>query len=139
MSKQDYVKGGAFLLSQLGPDDVFTPEELDDMHLMIKKTCDDFGENKVFPRNDEIEAKAEGVTVGLLKEAGELGLLGSDVPEEYGGDGGDKTTSALIAETLTYSGSFSTAFGAHTGIGTLPIVYFGTKEQKERYLSLIHI
>ncbi|NLI69647.1 MAG: acyl-CoA dehydrogenase [Firmicutes bacterium] len=134
MSEQDYVKGGSFLLSQLGPDDVFTPEELDDMHLMIKKTCDDFGENKVFPLTDEIEAKAEGVTVGLLKEAGELGLLGSDIPEEYGGDGGDKTTSALIAEALTYSGSFSTAFGAHTGIGTLPIVYFGTKEQKERYL-----
>ncbi len=134
MSEKEYVKGGAFLLSQLGPDDVYTPEDLDDMHLMIKKTCDDFGLNKIFPQTDEIEAKNKEVILGLIREAADLGLASVDIPEEYGGDAADKITGALVTEALTYSASFSTAFGAHTGIGSLPIVYFGNKEQKQRYL-----
>lgn len=121
----------------LGPVDektVFIPEEFDDMHLMVKNMCLDFMENKVLSKADEIEEKAEGVTIGLLREAGELGLLSSDIPEEYGGEEADKITTMIITESVNTSGSFATAFGAHTGIGTLPIVYFGTEEQKKKYL-----
>ncbi len=122
----------------LGPVDentVFTPEDFDDVHLMIKKTSYDFMKEKVEPRVDEIEEMAEGVMLGLLQEAGELGLLSSDIPEEYGGEEADKITTIIIAENASVGNiSFATAFGAHTGIGTLPIVYFGNEEQKKKYL-----
>ncbi len=127
-------KGGGFLFTKVEPEDIFTPEDLDEMHLMVKKTCEDFGLNKIYPQTDEIEEKNEEVILGLLREAGELGLTGVDIPEEYGGDDADKMTSVLVTEALTYSGSFSTSFGAHTGIGSMPIIYFGNKDQKERYL-----
>ncbi len=131
----ELIKGGAFLLGPVDEKSVFTPEDFDDIHLMIKKTSYDFMENKVEPRIDEIEAMAEGVTVGLLREAGELGLLSSDIPEEYGGEEADKITTNIIAEASSLSGgSYATAFGAHTGIGTLPIVFFGNEEQKKKYL-----
>ncbi len=131
----ELIKGGAFLLGSVDENTVFTPEDFDDIHLMIKKTSYDFMKNKVEPRADEIEEKAEGVTVGLLREAGELGLLGSDIPEEFGGEEADKITTMIITEnTSICGGSFAGAFGAHTGIGTLPIVYFGTEEQKQKYL-----
>ena len=121
----------------LGPVDektVFTPEDFDEIHLMIKNTVLDFIENEVVPKTEEIEEKKEGVTVGLLRKAGELGLLSSDIPEEYGGEEADKITTMLITECVSGGGSFATAFGAHTGIGTLPIVFFGTEEQKKKYL-----
>ncbi len=131
----ELIKGGAFLLGPVDENTVFTPEDFDDIHLMIKKTSYDFMKNQVEPRVDEIEEKAEGVTLGLLREAGELGMIGSDVPEEYGGEEADKITTMIITESASISGgSFATVFGAHTGIGTLPIVYFGNKEQKEKYL-----
>ena len=135
MSEKELAKkGGGFLLAKSDPEDIFTPEDLDEMHLMVKKTCQDFGENRIYPQTDAIENKEEGVATGLLKEAGELGLTSIDIPEEYEGDGADKMTSVLVTETMTYNGSFSTAFGAHTGIGSMPIIYFGNKEQKEKYL-----
>ena len=133
----DLIKGGAFLLGPVDEMTVFIPEEFDDMHLMVKNMCLDFMENKVLAKVDEIEEKVEGVTTGLLREAGELGLLSSDIPEEYGGEEADKITTMLITESVNTSGSFATAFGAHTGIGTLPIVYFGNEEQKKRYLPAL--
>lgn len=130
----ELIKGGAFLLGPVDEETVFTPEEFDEIHLMIKNTVLDFIENEVVPKIDEIEEKKEGVTVGLIRKAGELGLLSSDIPEEYGGEEGDKVTTMLITECVSGGGSFATAFGAHTGIGTLPIVFFGTDEQKKKYL-----
>ncbi len=131
----ELIKGGAFLLGSVDENTVFTPEDFDDVHMMIKKTSYDFMKNQVEPRIDEIEEMAEGVTIGLLREAGELGLLGSDVPEKFGGEEADKITTMIITEnTSICGGSFAGAFGAHTGIGTLPIVYFGTDEQKKKYL-----
>ena len=130
----ELIKGGAFLLSPVDEATVFTPEEFDEIHLMIKNTVLDYIENEVVPKIDEIEVKKEGVTVELIRKAGELGLLSSDIPEEYGGEGGDKVTSMLITECVSGGGSFATAFGAHTGIGTLPIVFYGNEEQKKKYL-----
>jgi len=131
----ELIKGGAFLLGPVDENTVFTPEDFDDIHLMIKKTSYDFMRNQVEPKIDEIEVKAEGVTIGLLREAGELGMIGSDIPEEYGGEEADKITTMIITENASIcGGSFATAFGAHTGIGTLPIVYFGNDEQKKKYL-----
>ncbi|MFY9384332.1 MAG: acyl-CoA dehydrogenase family protein [Dethiobacteria bacterium] len=130
----ELIKGGAFLLGPVDEKTVFTPEEFDEIHLMIKNTVLDFVENEVIPKTEEIEEKEEGVTIGLLRKAGELGLLSSDIPEEFGGEEADKITTMLITECVSGGGSFATAFGAHTGIGTLPIVFFGTEEQKKKYL-----
>ncbi len=131
----ELIKGGAFLLGPVDENSLFTPEDFDDMHLMVKKTSYDFMKNRVEPQVDEIEAMTDGVMTGLLREAGELGLLSSDIPEEYGGEEADKITTNIIAECASRTGgSFATAFGAHTGIGTLPIVFFGTEEQKKKYL-----
>ncbi len=135
MFMSELIKGGAFLLGTVDENTVFTPEDFDDLHLMIKKTSYDFMKNQVEPKIDEIEDKAEGVTIGLLRKAAELGLIGSDIPEEFGGEEADKISTMLITENASIcGGSFATAFGAHTGIGTLPIVYFGTEEQKKKYL-----
>ncbi|MGI6615922.1 MAG: acyl-CoA dehydrogenase family protein [Dethiobacteria bacterium] len=133
----ELIKGGAFLLGPVDEATVFTPEEFDEIHLMIKNTVLDFIENEVVPKIDEIEAKEEGVAVELIRKAGELGLLSSDIPEEYGGEEGDKVTSMLITECVSGGGSFATAFGAHTGIGTLPIVFYGNDEQKKKYLPVL--
>jgi alkylation response protein AidB-like acyl-CoA dehydrogenase len=130
----ELIKGGAFLLGPVDEKTVFTPEEFDEIHLMIKNTVLDFVENEVITKVEEIEEKKEGVTIGLLRKAGELGLLSSDIPEEYGGEEADKISTMLITECVSGGGSFATAFGAHTGIGTLPIVFFGTEEQKKKYL-----
>jgi len=131
----DLIKGGAYLLGPVDENTVFTPEDFDDLHLMVKKTSVDFMKNQVEPKIDEIEAMSEGVMTDLLRQAGELGLLSSDIPEEYGGEEADKITTNIIAECASLTGgSFATAFGAHTGIGTLPIVFFGNEEQKKKYL-----
>src|ERR1035438_4759099 len=128
------VKGGSFLTEERDPQDVFTPEDLSEEHRQIAKTAIDFTQNEVLPAAAEIEAKNFAVTRGLLRKAGELGLMGVDVPEAYGGLEMDKVTSALIAESISKLASFSVAFSAHVGIGTLPIVWYGTEEQKRKYL-----
>ena len=128
------VKGGSFLIEQRQPQDIFTPEDFSSEHRQVAKTATDFVNNEVMPAAAEIEAKKFAVTRSLLAKAGELGLLSADIPEEYGGMAMDKVTSALIAECVSKLGSFSVAFGAHTGIGTLPIVWYGTAEQKRKYL-----
>src|SRR6516165_3575707 len=128
------VKGGSFLIEERNPQDIFTPEDLSEEHRQIAKTAIDFTQNEVLPVAAEIEAKNFTVTKGLLRKAGELGLMSVDVPEEYGGLEMDKVTSALIAESISKLASFSVAFSAHVGIGTLPIVWYGTPAQKKKYL-----
>ncbi|ADU31690.1 acyl-CoA dehydrogenase family protein [Evansella cellulosilytica] len=128
------VRGGGFLLEELSPERVFTPEDLSDEHKMIAKTTEDFVKGQVVPEIEKIEEHQFDISVRLLKEAGELGLLGADVPEEYGGIGLDKISSSLITEKFALAGSFSLSHGAHVGIGTLPIVFFGNEEQKQKYL-----
>jgi butyryl-CoA dehydrogenase len=129
-----HFQGGSFLIEERRPEDVFTPEDFTDEHRQIAKTAFDFTANEVLPMAAEIEAKNFAVTRGLLAKAGELGLMAADIPEAYGGMEMDKVTSALIAESTSQLASFSVAFSAHTGIGTLPIVWYGTPAQKEKYL-----
>src|SRR6185503_9892392 len=126
--------GGGFLLEPTDSVTVFTPEMLSDEQRMMKETADDFVLREVLPRVDDIEAKKPGLMRELLQKSGAVGLLGHDVPEEYGGLGGDKTSSGLITEAASRNGSFAVSFGAHVGIGTMPIVLFGTAEQRKKYL-----
>jgi alkylation response protein AidB-like acyl-CoA dehydrogenase len=128
------VTGGSFLIEDLRPEDVFTPEDFSDEQRQIAKTTLDFAEKRIATQVHEIEAKNFDVSRALMREAGELGLLGVDVPEEYGGLEMDKVTSALIADKIAVSGSFSVTFSAHVGIGTLPLIWYGTAQQKEKYL-----
>jgi alkylation response protein AidB-like acyl-CoA dehydrogenase len=129
-------KGGEYLVTTTDPADVFIPEEFNDEQRQMSETAEQFILNEVVPQLDEIESKNYDITIDLLKQAGELGLLLTDVPEEYGGLELDKTTSMLIAEKLGgRSGSFGLTANCHTGIGTLPLVYYGTAEQKDRFLE----
>src|SRR5271165_2049863 len=128
------VTGGSFLLNEAEPASVFTPEDFSDEQRQIADTAAEFAANEVLPAADEIEAKHFDVTRGLLKKAGDLGLMAVDIPEEYGGLAMDKVTSAIIADRMSVLASFSVAFSAHVGIGTLPIVWYGTDAQKEKYL-----
>jgi butyryl-CoA dehydrogenase len=127
-------KGGGFLVEDIRPQDVFTPEDFSDEHRQIAKTAAEFTLNEVVPAAGEIEAKNFEVTIGLLRRAGELGLMAVDIPEAYGGLEMDKVTSALVTESMSRLASFAVAFAAHTGIGTLPIVWYGTEAQKSKYL-----
>ncbi|MCY8948479.1 acyl-CoA dehydrogenase family protein [Bacillus atrophaeus] len=127
-------KGGSFLIEDVTYDQIYTPEDFTDEHKMIAKTTEDYIVNDVLPFVDEIENHQFEHSVRLLKKAGDLGLLGADVPEEFGGIGLDKISSALITEKFSRAGSFSLSYGAHVGIGSLPIVFFGTQKQKETYL-----
>jgi len=128
------IAGGSFLIEERRPEDVFTPEDFSDEHRQIAKTTAEFTANEVLPAAAEIEAKNFAVTRALLRKAGELGLMAVDVPEAYGGLEMDKVTSAVVAESMSQLASFSVAFSAHAGIGTLPIVWYGTPEQKRKYL-----
>ena len=135
MSSSNAFKGGEFLIRPLLPSEIFIPEDFTEEQRMISQTCLDFIRTEVNPILDEIDfAKDSSVMVGLLDKAGELGLLGTSVPEEYGGFGMDFNTSMLVAEACGGGHSFAVALSAHTGIGTLPIVYYGTEEQKKAYL-----
>src|SRR5271170_3499645 len=128
------IRGGSFLINDLRAEDVFTPEDFTEEQRQIADTAHQFAANEVLPAADEIEAKNFTVTRELLHKAGELGLMAVDIPEEYGGLAMDKVTSAIVADYLSQLASFSVAFSAHVGIGTLPIVWYGTAEQKEKYL-----
>lgn len=133
-TKQKPIKGGEFLIRDARADEIFIPEQWDEEQLMIAKTCEDFLEQEVFPNLDRIDDLEEGLMPSLLDKAGELGMLGVSIPEEYGGFGKDFTTSMLVTEATGAGHSFAVAFSAHTGIGTLPILYYGNKEQKEKYI-----
>ena len=128
------VPGGSFLIEERRPEDIFTPEDFTDEHRQIAKTTAEFTANEVVPVAAEIENKNFAVTRGLLRKAGDLGLMAVDVPEAYGGLELDKVSSAVVAESMSQLASFSVAFSAHAGIGTLPIVWYGTPEQKQKYL-----
>ncbi len=131
---QGFSKGAGFLLEAAGPKDVCTPEDFTPEQLLYAKTARDFMVNEVVPASDRIEEKDFGLIRQLLAKAGELGLLMAEVPEEYGGLGLDKASSAIITENMSGQGSFSVMYGAHVGIGTLPLVYYGTPELKQKYL-----
>jgi len=120
--------GGGFLLEATGSAIIVTAERLGEDHLLMKKTADDFMRREVEPRIAEIEEKHPGLLRELLRKAGEVGLLGHDIPEAYGGLGGDKMSSSLIFESMSRVGSWAVTFGAHTGIGTMPLVLFGNDE-----------
>ncbi|MDO6449152.1 acyl-CoA dehydrogenase family protein [Oceanobacillus profundus] len=133
-TKDKIFKGGAFLVEDLTGEDIITPEDFTEEHQMIAKTTDDFITSEVLPKLDQLENHEFEHSVKLLKKAGELGLLGVDVPEEYGGLALDKISSSLITERFSRAGGFSITHGAHVGIGSLPIVFFGNDEQKQKYL-----
>ena len=126
--------GGSFLLEDHQLDNVFTPEDFNEDHQMIAKLADEFAVNEILPQVEKIEHKEWEVTRELLRKASESGLTNADVPAEYGGSDMDKVSSAIIAEHMAKCGSFVVSMGGHAGIGTLPIVFFGTEAQKKRYL-----
>lgn len=128
------LKGGEFLVKDTSFADVFIPEELNEEQQMILQATHDFLDREVMPRHEQIEHQEPGVTEELLMKIGELGLLGLAIPEEYGGLGKDFNTNSVVVESMAKARSFTLSWGAHVGIGTLPIVYFGNEEQKQKYL-----
>lgn len=133
--KKTSIKGGEFLIKETLASQIFIPEEFNEEQQMIADTCRDFLRTEIWPRLDEIDqAKSPELMSSLMDKAGELGLMGTVVPEEYGGFGMNFNTSMLVAEATGAGNSFSVALSAHTGIGTLPIVYYGNESQKKKYL-----
>ncbi len=128
------IKGGEFLIRDTNPSEIFIPESWTEEQQMIAQMCDDFINNDVLPHIEKIEAMEEGMMPSIMEKAGELGLLGMSVPENLGGLGVDFKTSLLATERLASGYSFSVAYGAHTGIGTLPLLYYGTEDQKQKYI-----
>jgi butyryl-CoA dehydrogenase len=128
------AKGGSFLLESPVPGDVFTPADLTDDQKLIGQTAEEFVVKEVLPLAKDLENKKAGLMPSLVKKGGELGLMGGGVPEQYGGAGLDKIATTVLTEKLSIYGGFAVTHGAHAGIGTLPIVYFGTEEQKKKYL-----
>jgi alkylation response protein AidB-like acyl-CoA dehydrogenase len=128
------ISGGSFLLEERQPADVFTPEDFSEQQRMIGQTTEEFAVNEILPQAEKIEHKDYSVSRDLLKKAGDLGLSGVEIPEAYGGLEMDKVTAAIIADNIAKYAGFATTWGAHSGIGMLPIVYFGTEEQKKKYL-----
>jgi alkylation response protein AidB-like acyl-CoA dehydrogenase len=129
------AKGGSFLLESPAPHDVFTPADLTDDQKLIGQTAEEFVLKEVLPLAKDLENKKPGLMAELIRKGGELGLMGGGVPEEYGGAGLDKIATTVLTEKLSIYGGFAVSHGAHAGIGTLPIVYFGTEGQKQRYLA----
>jgi butyryl-CoA dehydrogenase len=134
---QKKIIGGSFLIEETNPQDVFTPEDFTDQHKLIEQTAENFAVQELLPNADRIEHKDFALSRELLKKAAELGLTSVDIPEEYGGADMDKVSSSIIADRIAKTGSFAVTFGAHVGIGTLPYVWFGTEEQKKKYLPRI--
>src|SRR5579872_6933618 len=130
-------RGGSFLVESCTPEDVFSPAELTDDQKLIGQTAEEFVRNEVVPTIPDLEQHKPGLLSQLLKKAGEIGLLGGGVPEEFGGAGLDKVSSVQLAEKLSAYASFGVSHGGHSGIGTLPIVFFGTPEQKKKYLPVL--
>jgi butyryl-CoA dehydrogenase len=133
------ISGGSFLIDACQPVDVFTPEDFTEQHSLIAQTAEEFAIKEIVPNIERMEHKEFSLLRELVKKAGDLGLSAVDTPEAYGGLQMDKVTSAIIADRLARYGGFSATWGAHTCIGTLPIVYFGTEEQKKKYLPKLAI
>merc|ERR1712000_75739 len=129
------IQGGEFLIRETDAQDIFIPEQFTEEQKMMAQACQDFIDTEITPNIEEIDSmKNPDLVPSIFKKAGELGLLGISVPEEFGGMGMSFNTSMLIADIIGAAGSFSTTYGAHTGIGTLPILYYGNEEQKQKYL-----
>src|SRR5690606_15566384 len=129
------INGGEFLIKETAAEEIFIPEEFSEEQKMMAQACQEFIDLEILPFSDEIDSmKDPDLVPRILRKAGEMGLLGISVPEMYGGMGMSFNTSMLIADVIGCAGSFSTTYGAHTGIGTLPILYYGTEEQKQKYL-----
>lgn len=135
MSNKSVIKGGEFVIKETPYTDIFIPEEFDEEARMIRQTCLDFLDLEVLNKLDRIDNQEEGLMESLLDKSGELGMLGVSIPEEYGGFGKNFNTSMLVAEAVGGGFSFAVALSAHTGIGTLPILYYGNDEQKRKYIS----
>jgi alkylation response protein AidB-like acyl-CoA dehydrogenase len=134
---QELNRGGAFLVASISAEDVFTPADLTDDQRLLGHTLEEFLAKEIVPHIPELEKHKEGLMKELVRKAGEVGLLGAGIPEEYGGAALDKISMTIVSEKLSAYPSFMVSFGAHTGIGTIPIVYFGTDAQKQKYLPKI--
>lgn len=133
--KKDLIRGGQFLVKETRAEDVFTPEDFTEEQKMMRDSVKEFVDREIWPKKEEFEKKNYQLTEDLMKKAGEMGFLGVSVPEEYGGLGMGFVTTMLVVDYISgATGSFSTAFGAHSGIGTLPITLYGTEEQKQKYV-----
>jgi len=137
VEQKQLVQGGEFLIADRTPDEVFTPEDFTEEHRMIAETTRQFIDNEVIPHIDELEKHDWKLARELVKKAADLGLIGANIPEEYGGLGLDQTSGALVGENIGRCASFATTLGAESGIGLLPIIYFGTEAAKEKYLPKI--
>ena len=134
---QNMARGGGFLISSCAPDEIFTPADITGDQKLIGQTAEEFVAKEVLPLVPELELHSKGLMAQVLKKAGELGLLAGGIPEEYGGAGLDKVSATLLSEKLAAYASFAVTHGGHAGIGTVPIVYFGTEQQKKKYLPRI--
>jgi alkylation response protein AidB-like acyl-CoA dehydrogenase len=128
------LKGGEFLIRETKPEDIFIAEDWQEEDRMIADTCTDIIKQEISPKIEEIDSLKEGLMPSLMKKAGELGMLGISIPEDLGGFGKDFNTSMLSAEKTGAGHSFSVAISAHTGIGTLPILYYCNQQQREKYI-----
>ena len=137
VEQKQLVQGGEFLIADRTPDEIFTPEDFTEEHRMIAETTRQFIDNEVIPRIDELEKHDWKLARELVKKAADLGLIGANIPEEYGGLGLDQTSGALVGENIGRCASFATTLGAESGIGLLPIIYFGTEAAKQKYLPKI--
>ena len=138
MEELKYVKGGDFLIESIPPQEIFTPEDFTEEQRLIAKAATEFAAGEVQPQIEDIEAQKEGLLPSLLKKAGELGFLSGYISEEYGGQALDKVSVILMVEKLSQGGgSFMASYGVHTGVGSIPIIFFGNKDQKRRYLPKI--
>jgi alkylation response protein AidB-like acyl-CoA dehydrogenase len=135
MENNKVLKSGEFLVSEIGSKDIFIPEEFTEEQRMIAQTCSDFLEAEVYPNLEKVEKSDRELMKSILKKSGELGLMGISIPEEFGGFGQSFVTQMLVAETTGAGYSFSVAYMAHCGIGTLPIMYYGNKDQRQRYVT----
>jgi alkylation response protein AidB-like acyl-CoA dehydrogenase len=134
MEKATASRGGAWLIESADPTALLTPEGLSDEHRLIAQTAREFVAKEVVPNIDRLEAKDWTFARHLLQRAGSLGLIGADCPEEWGGVGLDRTAAVVVSRHLSGSASFSTSFGAQSNLAIVPIVLFGTREQREKYL-----
>src|SRR5262245_24815496 len=128
------TRGGAFLIEERAPEEIFSPEDFTDEHRAISRTTEEFWQNEVAPNLERIQHQEPGVAVSILRKSAELGLTAVLIPEQYGGMEMDLTSAMVVAETMARDGSYSAWHGAHTGIGTLPVLLYGTEEQKKKYL-----
>ncbi len=135
--EKEFVKGGAFLIEERDASEIFTPEDFTEEHRMIDETTREFVDNEVWPQIEAMENHQWDVARELVAKSGELGLLGANIPEEYGGLELDQVTGVIIAENMGRGGGFGTTYGAHSSIGLLPILYFGSEELKKKYVPQI--